>query len=93
MGLGEAWPLGGGGLVMLVSGGEPSLIGTVLLHTYTLFLRRYFSLFLSHLAISWRELFPWRTVTVEMDYDYQGSAAAWWHTYTVQRKYGEGPSM
>lgn len=27
---------------------------------------------LSHLVISWSEPFPWRTIAVEMDYDYKG---------------------
>lgn len=51
MGLGEAWPLRGwGGLVMLVSGGEPSLIGIVLVratHLHTVFTPLFLPLSLS----------------------------------------------
>lgn len=52
MGLGEAWPLGGGmgRLVMLVSGGKPSLIGTVLVratHLHAVFTPLFLPLSLS----------------------------------------------
>lgn len=35
-------------------------------------------------------LYPWRTIAVEMDYDYKGWATAWQHTRT---KYGDAPSV
>lgn len=39
---------------------------------------------LTHLVISWSEPFPWRTIAVEMDYDYKGEVVGWQHTYTEQ---------
>lgn len=85
-----------GGIGRLVSGGLSNRHSvdesSPLQHTqtYTISLHCYcsFSFFLSHslshLVISWSETFPWRTIAVEMDYDYKGEVVGWQHTYTEQ---------
>lgn len=67
-----------GGIGRLISGGlsnRHSLCeSSCLQHTHTIsrLLALFLCLSLTHLVISWSEIFPWRTIAVEMDYDYKG---------------------
>lgn len=77
VGLGEAEGETVGGIGRLISGGLSNRHsvgeGCPFQHAHTHFYTVIaLSPSLSHLVISWSEPFPWRTIAVEMDYDYKG---------------------
>lgn len=67
-----------GGIGRLISGALSNRYSlcesSCLQHTHTIsrLLALFLCLSLTHLVISWSEIFPWRTIAVEMDYDYKG---------------------